>query len=163
MLIINFQELWNSHPLNQNPPENYPCKKADGTPAFDNQCAIKMSVSLMGANVNMNGCNKVKCWFGHTNHVIRAQELADWLALSRQLGTPTKFRKGRGVTQAVFQQTVLDGISGKNGIIFCQNFWGTGNQGDHIDVWNGRVMGGSRDNNEYYGRSAQVWFWEITV
>ena len=80
MLTIHFEELWNARPLNQTPPEPYPCKLKTGAEAFGNQCAIKMSISLMGAKVNMDVCYKVKCWFGHKNHVIRAQELADWLA-----------------------------------------------------------------------------------
>jgi hypothetical protein len=163
MITIQFQQLWDSHPLNLTPPENHPCKKKDGTPAFDNQCAIKMSIALMGASVNLDACNKVKCWFGHTNHVIRAQELADWLAEAAQLGTPTRYTKGRRDTESIFQQTVLSGIQGKKGTVFCQNFWGTGNQGDHIDVWDGSTMSGGYGNSSYYGRSQQVWFWEINV
>lgn len=163
MAVIQFQTLWNSHPLNQSPPENFPCKKKDGTPAFENQCAIKMSIALMGASLNMKACNKVRCWFGHTNHIIRAQELADWLCGAQQLGAPTKFRKKSGVAGADFQQAVVSGITGKKGVIFCQNFWGAGNQGDHIDVWDGSSMSGSHINEDYYGRSAQVWFWELTV
>ncbi len=159
---IQFQSLWTSHPLNLTPPEPFPCKNKDGMPAFDNQCAIKMSVALIGATANLDACHKVKCWYGHTNHVIRAQELADWLAEAAQLGSPTRYTKGRA-TQPVFQQTVLSGVQGKNGIVFCQNFWGAGNQGDHIDVWNGTVMSGANANSDYFGRSGQVWFWELTT
>lgn len=163
MIVIQFQQLWDSHPLNQTPSENFPCRKKDGTPAFENQCAIKMSVALAGAGVNMNACNKVKCWFGHKNHVIRAQELADWLAATQQLGKPSRLQKKKGDTASSFEATVLATITGKKGIIFCQNFWGAGNQGDHIDVWDGQYMTGKNENYNYYGRSMDVWFWRLNV
>ncbi len=164
MTIIKFAELWKNHPLNWSPSEAHPCRKPDGTwePSLDNQCAIKMSIALAGAGINMSACSERKCWFkGHKNHVLVAQKLADWLSRSAQLGTPKKFIR-RQTKEAVFQQTVVSAINGKQGIVFCQNFWGANNQGDHLDVWNGLAMSGNL-LHDYFGRSANVWFWEIKV
>lgn len=62
-------------------------------------------------------------------YAIRAQELANWLARPGTLpGASIEKHGGRGV---------FENIKGKRGIIFFQNYWGPGNQGDHIDLWNG--------------------------
>jgi hypothetical protein len=50
--------------------------------------------------------------------------------------------------------------TGRSGIVFFQDFWGTGNQGDHIDLWDGTtVRTGARD---YFSRSREVWFWQVS-
>ncbi|HVK54554.1 MAG TPA: T6SS effector amidase Tae4 family protein [Burkholderiales bacterium] len=65
------------------------------------------------------------------------------------------------------------------GIIFFQNYWGPGNQGDHIDLWNGarltaldswlriHVRVGSFGLHSLgFGsdleKSASTWFWAVT-
>jgi hypothetical protein len=152
-LTLDFAKLWASHPSNNG--DNSPCKKNDGTPAFENQCAIRMGVALVGAGVNPKSINKAKCWFkGHDAHVLRAQELADWLAVN--LGAPKKYKKGKGVN---LELTVKTDVNGRKGIIFCQNFWGSGNQGDHIDVWDGSMM--AHGSTQYFGPADAVWFWEV--
>lgn len=112
--------------------------------------------------MNLNACHKTKCWFGHANHVIRAQELADWLSTGVALGAPKKYSRGNA-KQYDFKSLVLNDINGRSGIVFFRNFWGTGNQGDHIDVWNGIFMSGNNMHHDYAGRSEQVWFWSIGV
>ncbi|MBC7909944.1 MAG: hypothetical protein H7Y30_05560 [Pyrinomonadaceae bacterium] len=157
---LEFQRMWDSHPSNKN--DSAPCRNADGLPAFINQCAIRMGLALAGGGMNMTACNKAKCWYrGHVNHVLRAQELADWLAGAAQLGVPTKFIKRRDVTTAVFGSNVQSGINGKKGVVFCQNFYGSGNQGDHIDAWDGTQM--AQGSVSYFEGAQQVWFWEVTV
>ena len=161
---IKFAKLWSSHPLNWSPPEAHPCRSPDGTwhSSLDNQCAIKLSIALAGAGINMSVCRERKCWLkGHKNHVLVAQKLANWLAQPSRLSKPTKFIK-KGIEQAVFQDNVVNSIKGMNGVVFCQDFWGTNNQGDHIDVWKSSTM----SNNQvydYFGRSKEVWFWRITT
>lgn len=49
---------------------------------------------------------------------------------------------------------------GKKGIILFENFWGPTVQGDHIDLWNG-VSIKRGDANDYFVRSANVYFFEI--
>src|SRR5690349_2878780 len=48
---------------------------------------------------------------------------------------------------------------GRRGLIFCRNFWGPGNQGDHIDLWNKGHM--KTGYPSYIARSEETWFWEI--
>jgi hypothetical protein len=38
-------------------------------------------------------------------------------------------------------------------------FGGSGNQGDHIDLWNGTQI--ARGDNEYFERSEEIWFWPL--
>jgi hypothetical protein len=47
----------------------------------------------------------------------------------------------------------------KKGIALFKNFWGAGNQGDHIDLWNGATM--TRGAPSYFSTSKEVWFWEL--
>lgn len=47
------------------------------------------------------------------------------------------------------------------------NFWGTGMQGDHVDVWNGSKQASYISHpdplagDDYFERAQEVWFWEI--
>jgi hypothetical protein len=59
---------------------------------------------------------------------IRAQELANWLASPAAAMPKSTFFPAKTFPKAV---------SGKRGIIFFKDYWGAGNQGDHIDLWNG--------------------------
>lgn len=145
---VTFSALWNAYPADRNP-----CRNANGDPSFDNQCAIRLSVCLADGGVNLSSCRAVRCWHGHgRRHVIRAQQLADWLA--SPLGK-------RAVNAIVMRRSKVDSThySGISGIVFFRNFWGAGNQGDHIDLWNGKQL--QTGELEYFSRSQQVWFWEI--
>ena len=51
-------------------------------------------------------------------------------------------------------------LSGDAFLIFLLNFWGAGNQGDHIDLWNGTKM--TRGAPEYFTAAQEVWFWELS-
>ena len=68
---------------------------------------------------------------------------------------------GMEVSLCVKTNLVLCAISKmKTGIVFFRNSWGRGNQGDHIDLWDGsRVRKGGLD---YFERSQEVWFWPIS-
>ncbi len=158
-MALEFQKMWDNHPSNKG--ENQPCKQADGTPAFENQCAIRLGLALAGAGMNMRVGKLAKCWFkGHGIHVLRAEELSVWLSL--QLGAPTKFKPKKGEN---LESTVLTAITGKKGIVFCRDFWapspGGANVGDHIDLWDGTQMAHGYTN--YFGPASQVWFWEVKV
>lgn len=138
MPSLSTQQLWNSHPY-----PNSPCDAG----LFPNQCAIRMGVALKGAGANLSSFVGAKCWKGHMpGHVLRAQELANWLCTQVLLvGTVKKYK---GVTSANF--------TGKKGIVFIKDGWGPT---DHVDVWNGAQMkGGSPD---YFARGKEVWFWEL--
>ena len=139
MPTLTVKKLWDAHPY----PDN-PCD----TTLFENQCAIRMSVALRGAGADLGSFVGARCYpnLKHDpRHVLRAQELANWLAGQTTLvGTVTKYKR------ATFADFV-----GKKGIVFIQDGWGPT---DHIDVWDGSQMkGGSAD---YFARGA-VWFWEL--
>ncbi len=155
---VSFQKLWNSHPAVHG--ENHPCKNSNGAPTYQSQCAIKLSIALAAAGVNMRLFHGRKCHqHGHPVHALGAQQLAGWLAHTGVLGRPHKFKRGKNDNKFIFGEATLRGIQKKKGVVFFMNFWGDHNQGDHIDVWDGQKMGHGQFN--YFERSQQVWFWEI--
>ncbi|MEN3749625.1 type VI secretion system amidase effector protein Tae4 [Sphingomonas sp. HF-S3] len=141
MPTITWLKIWNAHPY-----PNSPCD----TVAFPNQCAIRMSVALTGAGINLSSFHGAKCYpnMGHDRrHILRAQELADWIALR-----PTTFGtvgKRKNVTASDY--------ASKPGIVFIQNGWGPT---DHIDIWNGVLMKGG--SPEYFALGKEVWFWPLS-
>lgn len=98
-------------------------------------------------------------------YAIRAQELANWFA------SPHSHLRVR--TQKFSGKEVFEKINNKTGIVFFQNYWGPGNQGDHIDLWNGfrlthwiswvqihaRIR--SVGINSDFRRAESIWFWEM--
>jgi len=140
-----FGTLWANHPTNQG--DLFPCSNG-GASNFDNQCAIRLGIALEKSGVSLKSFRGERCWFGH-GHVLRAQELADWL----RHGTVAV-----GVPE-IARNTTYASYSTRAGIVFFRNFWGSGNQGDHIDLWNGSSMPGPGDHHSYFKRSEEVWFW----
>ena len=65
------------------------------------------------------------------------------------------------------------GIKGRNGIVFFQNYWGPGHQGDHIDLWNGsrltdrmswariHIRFGGLGLGSDYRQAHAAWFWPL--
>ncbi|WP_288407175.1 type VI secretion system amidase effector protein Tae4 [uncultured Herbaspirillum sp.] len=177
---VKFSELWNAYPGGN------PCdgKDKNGKPAFSDQCAIRVGVALTKVGVTFKSYpEKGKCWFkGHTDHVLRAKELAEWLKLQPFVGCtkPTDI-KGRDWQER---------IKGKTGIIYFADYWRRKDRngveeshptGDHIDLWNGsRLTTGSGeflarlttfgrftlgfDSGIIYsdlGKATEILFWEI--
>jgi len=146
---LDFTKLWNAHPTNKG--IKNPCT-TNGVVNFGNQCAIRMGVCLNNAGISTASFRGAKCYPGHghnSSHILRAEELAKWM-----VNNPAFFGnvdKKIGTSSADY--------TGKKGIVFFLNFWGRGNQGDHIDLWNGSKM--CYGDPSYFGRSKAVWFWEI--
>lgn len=105
---------------------------------------------------------------------IRAQEFADWLATAAgQMPFKATRYKGKEIKDKAKGEDVFDTLSNKTGIIFLQNYWGPGRQGDHIDLWNGsrmtarsswfRVATGISLEGQWtdYLQAESVWFWAI--
>ena len=119
-----FTALWSNHPN----------IKGD-TPVLDkkvyeNQCAINMGAAWLRSGTTLSGYTGALSWEkDKPKYPIRAQELANWFASPRS-HLPFKVQKFGG-------KEVFEKIRGKTGIIFFQNYWGLGNQGDHIDLWDG--------------------------
>ncbi|MBB3348348.1 type VI secretion system amidase effector protein Tae4 [Sphingomonas sp. BK069] len=142
---MKFEDLWAAYPE-----EDFPCLDAIGEPAFENQCAIRMGTTLAAAGIDLSSFGGSTCWHNHGNaHTLRAEELSAWLDETVGPWAPTETHDG----------AIADTFSGRQGIILCRNFWGTGNQGDHIDLWNGSAM--RHGAAEYIDRSEQVLFWEV--
>lgn len=161
-----FQTLWNNHP---NIKGDAPILDKS---AYANQCAINLSASLMRSDVPLRGFNGALSWQkGKPKYAIRAQELADWLCGSFP-AFPRRFEK---VEPSEFSKK----IALRTGIIFFQNYWGPGNQGDHIDLWNGSRLTGFASwarihlrfgnpavSNFIFGsdlaKAEQIWFWNVS-
>lgn len=102
-----------------------------------------------------------RCWHhkGNEKHILRAEELANALTQVEVSGMK-KVEKYSG----------KDGfakIKNRTGIIFFRNYYGPGNQGDHIDLWNGwRITSLDSVIYIYTGlggyKNGDIWFWEVT-
>ena len=137
-----FVNLWNNYPT-----EASPC---DGP--WENQCAIRMSLTLnaeLTIKVNKEKYPEPKC--SH-EHARGAESLANWL-WKKHLGRPKIRTHGA--------QAKLDLIS-RTGIIFFKDCFtrsgSTDRTGDHIDLWN---KGLTKTYSDPGNKSAQVWFWEL--
>ncbi len=142
--------MWKSHPANLN--IQAPCT-TNGTSNFTNQCAIQMGVCLQKSGVPLTSFTGARCYPGHghnQSHILRAQELADWI----------KSKPGFFGRATIRPNTNAQPYKDKTGIIFCKNFYGTNNQGDHIDLWDGKRM--TLGSVAYFSLSQEVWFWEIS-
>lgn len=147
---FTFAQLWAAHPAHHG--IESPCCNPAGEPHFENQCAIKMGLTLQHAGVDLSTYPKAKCcWFDHAEkHVLRAEELAAWLK-----NRPEMFGKMQRL-----KHTSVTAFSGKSGIVMCRNFWGKGMQGDHLDLWDGSQF--ADGETDYFERSQEVWFWAIS-
>ena len=143
MAIPVFAQLWQSYPT-----ESAPC---DGP--WDNQCAIRMSLTLNGEGrirVNRSTYSDPTCSHGHARG---AESLANWL-WKHHLGRPKIFTDGAVAKQAIQTQT---------GIVFFKDCFTRAGQtiqtGDHIDLWN---RGITKTYSDPGNQSKQVWFWPLT-
>jgi hypothetical protein len=126
--MTTFATLWSNHPTVKGEPPLLDKK------VYENQCAINLSAALMRSGVSMKSYGGAWSWQkDKPKYAIRAQELANWLCTPAMSPLATRVQKFGG-------QDVFDRIDLNTGIVFFQNYWGPGNQGDHIDLWNGRRL-----------------------
>jgi len=153
-----FNKLWDNHPTVESMFDDVPCK-LDGKKAFENQCAIRMGVSLEKSGIDTTTFKGVRCWHKHKPaHILRAEELAEWLN-----GNFSPFKK----TYTFEGVNGFSQIVGKKGIVFFKDYYGDNNQGDHIDLWNGSRLTrysswfefAFRDGRHY--EKATIWFWSL--
>jgi hypothetical protein len=142
MARILFTDLWNNHPY-----PAYPCDQA----SFPNQCAIRIGVALRSSGVDLSSFPGAFCYpgFGHNpRHILRAQELADWLRANTAVaGAPT-----------IHQSVTAEEFRGKQGIVFVQDGWGAT---DHIDAWDGVRFEMKGGQPGFFALGRAVWFWEL--
>lgn len=140
---MDFVKLDAGHPGNTDP--------CDDSPAWKNQCAIRMSIALNAEGshpVNATSYTEPKC--SH-NHARGAESLANWL---------WKYYK------PAFKYTPAEAevkIKGKQGIVFIKNCFTregeTEKRGDHIDVWNKTAM--KTQPTSLLTQGEKVWFFTV--
>ena len=128
---IRFDAIWNAyhggHPSQ--------AKDANGDLLYKDQCAIKLSVALHGAGVDMNGFTGAFTVIDGKRAALRAAELAGWLNKVPFCGLPMK---PENVTGSDWKTK----ISGRTGIAYFSDYWvrdggkASNPTGDHIDLWN---------------------------
>jgi hypothetical protein len=155
--MLSFATLWANHPSTQVPANNAPCRSKAGAPYYENQCAIRLGVALSGAGVSLSSFTGPFCWHKHgRSHPLRANDLAHWLDSS----SVHFVKKAEIARRTAAQKISVANYAGRTGIVMWMNFWGAGNRGDHIDLWNGvRIAHGDLD---YFARSEEVRFWAIS-
>jgi hypothetical protein len=134
--MITFEKLWEHHPglaLS-------PC-------SFPNQCAIRMGVALAECKADLSSFKGTRCWEkGHTpKHILRAQELADWMAKNQALFGERKAYKRKK------DSPKMSDFVGKRGIIFIKDGWGST---DHIDLWDGYSM--KAGDSSYFSKGIEI-------
>jgi len=147
---LEFNKMWTWHPANRGIIS--PCTTG-GEVNFENQCAIRMGECFTRAGISTASFEGARCYPGHNHkqsHILRAEELAKWIKKTQHIFGRVNIKK------AVSSSEYRD----KTGILFLLNFWGAGNQGDHIDLWNGSRM--TRGAPEYFTAAQEVWFWEVS-
>ena len=137
----NFKLMWSSYPTAQ-----FPCNETirGGGLAWQNQCAIRLSIALEKAGLSLKTYNEHTCKHGHARG---AEPLANHLHYA--IFWPKKL---------LSPATAEKQLNGKQGIVFFKDLKGfRGGRGDHIDLWNGSIS----KTGVYFGICKQVWFWEL--
>ena len=151
-----FDQFWSNHPALQTLPEIEPCS-TNGKSNHTNQCAIRLGVALTSSGISLASYRGVFCWSGHgRTHPLRVEQLKLWLNSRDASVVPyaeisKRDKQGRQQSSTAYSE--------RRGIVACINFWGRGNQGDHIDLWDGSTM--AHGGLDYFERSEEIWFWEM--
>jgi hypothetical protein len=154
--MVAFATLWENHPANLAEPAIEPCRTASGVRAYDNQCAIRLGLCLSRSGISLMSFRGAFCWYGHgRQHPLRVADMGTWLnsASATFVGTATKQRRANAHPISHYD------YAHRRGIAMWLNFWGAGNQGDHIDLWDGEYV--AHGDPDYFERSQEVWFWDI--
>lgn len=132
---VTFAKLWAAYPGGH--PYVDP-KTGKPPPGFDNQCAIKVSMAIHGAGIEMKSFRGSARRVNGLPVAYVAAQLADWLKLQPFCGLP---KSSDNVTGPDWQ----DKVQGRTGIVYFANYWARDAKetkvkkpsGDHIDLWNG--------------------------
>jgi len=156
----SFATLWSNHPT---------IKGDDALldrDAYKDQCAINVGAAFIRSSLRMESFRGVYSWQKDSpKYPIRAQELANWLD-SGKSGLMARTEKYTG-------KEGFDKIAKRTGIVFIQNYWGEGRQGDHIDLWNGARL--TKRSSWFFiqwhiswegvitdmRRAEVIWFWPV--
>ena len=138
-------DLYNAYPKPyKKPTPNCTQKKANGDIAFENQCAIRLSMALIKCGYSFKNYTDPKCDHGHARG---ARSLASFIW--RESGVPKK----------LLSNISVKGISTANGIIYFHNL--DGNEGnDHIDIlYKGITQAESAYSNIW--TAVEYWYFPI--
>lgn len=150
---VTFAKLWESYP------GSYPYvdpKTGKPPPGYDNQCAIKVSVAIHGAGVQMKSFRGAPVKVNGLPAASLAFHLAEWLKLQPFCGLP---KEPENVTGEDWQ----DKIKGRTGIIYFEDYWRRPGEtkkptGDHIDLWNkSRLTSNAANNVRRLGVTSIQW------
>lgn len=148
--------------------KNYPLKKAIprdtlfrelgwddliNNAAFENTCAIRMSVALIRSGVTIPaGRIPIKAGPHRGKRVEPGQaKLADILATNALLGKPEKFSTSEAE----------NGIGSRSGIVSFYNLLPGVYDHGHIDIVSSSSGGFKICGMDCYWKSKQVWFWPL--
>lgn len=156
-----FSSLWKNHPGVTGEDSLLETKQ------YPNQCAVNLYAAMQRSSINMKSFHGQLSWQKNKpKYAIRAQEVANWLASATNPINASRTEKLGG-------KDVFEKVGGRTGVIFFQNYWGAGNQGDHIDLWNGSRLSHFRSLAQIYLRigsfglgsdyrdAEAVWFWPV--
>jgi hypothetical protein len=152
--MVTFDDFWANHPALQEPPVTAPC---GGTAVFENQCVIRLGVAMTASGVSLASYRGAFCWNGHgRTHPLRVEQMKSWLDSESATFVPSAEKSVRNKQGS---QKSFHAYLGRRGIVAFLDFWGAGNTGDHIDLWNGvEIAHGQLD---YFERSREIWFWSM--
>ena len=151
-----FDQFWSNHPALQSTPAIEPCA-TKGVSNHSNQCVIRLGISMTASGVSLASYRGVFCWSGHgKTHPLRVEQMKLWLNSNDASFAPYAEISKR---DRLGGQNTSHAYVGRRGIVACLNFWGRGNQGDHIDLWDGTTMAHGR--LDYFERSQEIWFWQM--
>ncbi|NML98418.1 hypothetical protein HHL24_10690 [Paraburkholderia sp. RP-4-7] len=151
---LTFQELW----------DNYPVGDPYDNPAYENQCAIRMSVTFHRVGIEMKSFSEKlvkplsgqhsigRILLGGRATATRADELGEWLQLRPIAGLSS----AEDITGPGWESKV----KGRTGIIQFTGYWTREGEkvadasGGHIDLWNGTrlTISGAADAFATIGR-----------
>ncbi|MFM0551546.1 type VI secretion system amidase effector protein Tae4 [Paraburkholderia sediminicola] len=173
--VLMFDELWSAYPDKEDP---FVDPKTGKVPSYaDNQCAIRLSITLHNVGVEMKSFRgEGQLRIDGKRTALRAHEMADWLNLQPFAGLPASVD--------ISGPDWAARIKGRTGIVFFSGYWSRDTDrngqtsGDHIDLWNrdtltspgvaGRLTSFFRFrvgmSSAWYsdlGKSRQILFWEV--
>lgn len=129
---LSFASLWAGYPSSK---PYLDAKTGEPPKGFENQCAMKVSVALHAAGIDLASFRGAHVFLGGKRAAIRAEELSSWLKSQRIAGMVSP-------PVDITGENWQDSIKGKTGIVFFANYWARAGEarsptGDHIDLWNG--------------------------
>jgi len=127
---VRFNALWSAYPDGHPSQE----KNSKGELLYPDQCAIKVSVALHAAGVEMKSFSGASTLINGKRAALRAAELATWLNKMPFCGLPKN-------AEVITGDDWTARARGRTGIIFFGDYWtrqgesAANASGDHIDMW----------------------------